>query len=135
MANKIPRGIRNNNPGNIRYTGTEWRGLATPPSDGAFCIFTHPAFGIRALGMVLRNYNRYHGIRTIKRIIARFAPSSENNTAAYVQSVCKAAGFDDSLQLDLENEAVLLSLIKAIIKHENGRQPYTDAELLEGIRC
>lgn len=135
MANKQPRGIRNNNPGNIRYTGTAWRGLATPPSDGAFCIFTHSMFGLRALAVLLRNYNRYHGIRTIKRIIARFAPDTENNTAAYILSICKATGFDDSAQLDLEDETVLLPLMKAIIKHENGKQPYTDEQILEGIKC
>lgn len=135
MAKHIPRGIRNNNPGNIRYNGIEWKGLANPPSDGAFCIFITPLFGLRALGMVLRNYNRYYGIRTIKRIIERFAPSTENNTAAYINSVCKATGYGDSEQLDLENNAVLVPLMKAIIKHENGKQPYTDEQIEMGLKC
>ena len=135
MANKTPRGIRNNNPGNIRYAGTAWKGLATPPTDGAFCVFTHRQYGLRALALLLRNYNRYYGIRTIKSIISRFAPSSENNTTAYIESVCKATGFNDYEQLDLEKEAVLLPLMKAIIKHENGQQPYTDEQILEGIKC
>ncbi|MFV0627299.1 MAG: structural protein [Alphaproteobacteria bacterium] len=136
MTNKkIPRGIRNNNPGNIRYNGIAWKGLETPPTDGAFCIFTHPEFGLRALAKLLRNYNRYYGIRTIKSIINRFAPDTENNTTAYIQSVCKATGFTDCQQLDLESEKVLLPLIKAIIKHENGQQPYSDQQILEGIKC
>lgn len=136
MTNKkIPRGIRNNNPGNIRYNGTAWKGLATPPTDGAFCIFTHTEFGLRALAKLLRNYNRYYGIRTIKSIINRFAPDTENNTTAYVQSVCKATGFADYQQLDLEVESVLLPLMKAIIKHENGQQPYSDQQILESIKC
>lgn len=136
MANKpTPRGIRNNNPGNIRYNGTAWKGLATPPTDGAFCIFTSAKFGIRALATLLRNYNRFYGIRTIKSIITRFAPDTENNTAAYIASVCKATGFTDYAQLDLESADVLLPLIKAIIKHENGQQPYTDEQILEGIKC
>lgn len=135
MANKAPRGIRNNNPGNIRYTGTVWKGLATPPTDGAFCVFTHPKYGLRALVLLLRNYNRYYDIRTIKSIINRFAPSSENNTTAYIESVCKATSFNDYEQLDLEKEAVLLPLMKAIIKHENGQQPYTDEQILEGMKC
>ncbi|MDD4556520.1 MAG: structural protein [Alphaproteobacteria bacterium] len=136
MTNKkIPRGIRNNNPGNIRYNGTAWKGLATPPTDGAFCIFTHPEFGLRALAKLLRNYNRYYGIRTIKSIINRFAPDTENNTTAYIQSVCKATGFADYQQLDLEVESVLLPLMKAIIKHENGQQPYSDQQILESIKC
>jgi hypothetical protein len=105
------------------------------PTDGAFCVFTHPQYGLRALAMLLRNYNRYYGIRTVKSIINCFAPSSENNTAAYIESVCKATGFNDYEQLNLEKEAVLLPLMKAIIKHENGQQPYSDEQILEGIKC
>ena len=135
MTKQLPRGIRNNNPGNIRYTGTAWKGLATPPSDGAFCIFTMPQYGIRALAVLLRNYNRYYGIRTITSIINRFAPSVENNTTAYIQSVCKATGFGESEQLDLESDAVIIPLMKAIIRHENGQQPYTDEQLETGLKC
>jgi hypothetical protein len=134
MANK-PRGIRNNNPGNIRHNGIAWKGLAEPPSDGAFCIFTIPQYGIRALAILLRNYNRNYGIRTIKSIIARFAPSAENNTAAYIQSVCQAMGCDDSEQLELEKDEVLVALMKAIIRHENGQQPYTDEQFEAGLKC
>ena len=136
MANKeAPRGIRNNNPGNIRHTKTDWKGLANPPSDGAFCVFIAPQYGIRALSVLLRNYSRYYGIRTIKNIIARFAPATENQTDAYIRSVCKATGFDDSEQLDLEQDAVVIALMKAIIKHENGQQPYTDEQLQAGLQC
>lgn len=134
MTNK-PRGIRNNNPGNIRYTGTAWQGLATPPSDGAFCIFTEAKYGLRALAILLRNYKRYYGICTVASIINRYAPSVENNTRSYIQSVCKATGFSESEQLDTESAVVLLPLIKAIVKHENGQQPYTDEQILEGIKC
>lgn len=131
---KVPRGIRNNNPGNIRYNGIGWQGLAIPPTDGAFCVFTHPFYGLRALAKLLRNYYRFYGIRSIKRIIARFAPSAENDTSAYIQSVSKATGFDESLQLDLESEDVMLALMKAIINHENGCQPYSDEQILDGIK-
>jgi hypothetical protein len=134
MSN-TPRGLRNNNPGNIRYNGIEWQGLAKPPSDGAFCVFTAPQFGIRALGKLMRNYHFYYGIRSIRGIITRFAPDTENNTASYIQSVCKATGFDESEQLDVENDDVLLALMKAIIKHENGRQPYSDEDLRMGLTC
>jgi len=135
MANDTPRGIRNNNPGNIRYNGTDWKGLADPPSDGAFCIFADAKFGIRALATILRNYKRKYGICTIAGIISRFAPATENNTAAYIQSVCRACGCAADAPLDTESEAVLLPLVKAIIKHENGQQPYTDEQIKEGLRC
>lgn len=135
MANKQPRGIRNNNPGNIRHTGAVWKGLATPSSDGAFCIFTEAKWGIRALAMVLRNYKRKYGICSVSGIINRFAPSTENDTAAYIRSVCTAVGCDADARLDTENEAVLLPLVKAIIRHENGKQPYSDEQILESFKC
>jgi hypothetical protein len=135
MANDKPRGIRNNNPGNIRYNGTEWLGLANPSTDGAFCIFTEPTFGIRALAMILRNYKRKYDICTIEGIINRFAPSTENDTKAYIQSVCAACGRGADEPLDTENEVILRLLIKAIIKHENGQQPYTDEQIKAGLRC
>ena len=130
-----PRGIRNNNPGNIRYTGTAWQGLATPPSDGAFCVFCEPHFGLRALVKLLRNYNRYYALRTIHSIINRFAPSTENNTTAYIASVARATKFDAHTQLDLESGDVVFALVKAIIKHENGTNPYTDEEIRKAIEC
>lgn len=135
MENKTPRGIRNNNPGNLRYNGIGWLGLANPPSDGSFCIFTEPKFGLRALAMLLRNYKRKHGIDTIAGIINRFAPSVENNTAAYIAHVCKVLCCEADTPLDVESEAILLPLIKAIVRHENGQQPYTDEQIVEGIRC
>lgn len=131
----IPRGIRNNNPGNIKYTGIAWKGLAKTPSDGVFCIFTDARYGIRALAKLLRNYNRYYGIRTLQSIIKRYAPATENQTEAYIKSVAKNTGYDPHTQLDLENEVVLVNVIKAIIKHENGQQPYTDQEIQDGLKC
>ena len=133
--NPLPRGIRNNNPGNIRYNGIEWLGLSTPPSDGAFCVFTEAKFGIRALAVLFRNYKNNYGINTISGIINRFAPSTENDTAAYVAQVCKALGCAANTPLDTESEAVLLPLVKAIIRHENGQQPYTDEQIKEGLNA
>jgi hypothetical protein len=127
--------LRNNNPGNIRYNGIEWKGLATPPSDGSFCIFTAPRYGIRALATILRTYKRKYSICSVSGIINRFAPSTENDTASYIRSVCLAIGCGADAPLDTENEAVLLPLVKAVIKHENGKQPYTDEQILEGIKC
>ena len=135
MKKQEPRGIRNNNPGNIKYTGTAWLGLANPPHDGTFCVFTDARFGLRALAKVLRNYNRYYGIRTIYRIIKRFAPATENQTDAYIKSVAASTGYDPHTQLNLESNAVLVKLMKAIIKHENGKQPYTDEEIEAAIQC
>ncbi|MDR0967520.1 MAG: hypothetical protein LBL75_01665 [Rickettsiales bacterium] len=132
---KTPRGIRNNNPGNIRYNGIAWQGLANPPSDGEFCIFREAHFGIRALAKLLRNYNKYYGLRTISGIIRRYAPDTENNTDAYIASVSRSMAVDAHFQMDLDNTDTMLELVKAIIKHENGRCEYKDDEITKAITC
>jgi len=135
MNKQEPRGIRNNNPGNIKHTGIAWLGLANPPHDGTFCVFIAPKYGLRALAKVLRNYNRYYGIRTIYGIVNRFAPSTENQTEAYIKSVANSTGYDPHTQLDLEDDNVLMNLMMAIIKHENGKQPYLPEDIKAAIQC
>lgn len=94
----IPRGIRNNNPLNIRI-GNKWKGLKTPNTDGAFDQFISVQWGYRAAFIILRNYINKHKCNTVRKIISRFAPSSENNTAAYIKTVCKKTGFQPDQEL------------------------------------
>ena len=137
-----PRGIRNNNPGNIRW-GDNWQGLVPQGqrSDKDFCQFTESKWGIRALVKVLLNYRKRpgmpgvgaSGIDTVREIISRWAPPNENDTEAYIQSVAKACGVQPNAAIDLTDKQLMLKMVKAIITHENGVQPYTDAILLTGI--
>jgi hypothetical protein len=128
--NALPRGIRNRNPGNIRRSGDRWKGLAPLQSDPAFFVFETPLWGIRAMAVILRNYQRRHGLKSLARIIGRWAPASENDTAAYVAAVSKAMHVRPRAQLDLNDAASLSALIAAIIRHENGHQPY-DLETID----
>ncbi|VVS91067.1 structural protein [Desulfoluna spongiiphila] len=125
------RGIRNNNPGNIRH-GDDWDGLAKVQPDPAFCLFKTPEYGIRAMARVLTNYQRRHGIKTVRGIITRWAPPSENDTAAYVDHVAQVLGVDPDEPLVVTE--VLPRLISVIIKHENGQMPYSDDQIATGIR-
>ena len=135
MNDNIPRGIRNNNPGNIRHnSNNRWVGLSPCQNDKDFCVFIAPRYGIRALAIILRNYQVKYGLKTVKDIINRYAPSVENNTNSYVKSVCQFLGITDTTPIDVGEECVMLCLLKAIIRHENGIQPYSNEELLEGIR-
>jgi len=122
-----PRGIRNNNPGNIRYDGTRWRGLRG--DDGAYCVFDTPENGIRAMAKILKTYQR-KGFVTIRQIINRWAPTSENNTDAYINSVSSRLGIGPDVELSVKNWP---GLITAIIFHENGQQPYSVDQVLAGI--
>lgn len=119
------RGIRNNNPGNIRW-GDEWKGLVPEAqrTDKSFCQFKAPEFGIRAMIIILRNYQSKYGLKTITGIIKRWAPPNENDTQAYIRSVAQATGADADKPIDLTDSRKLLPLLQAIIKHENGTQPY-----------
>lgn len=133
MTTRTPRGIRNHNPGNIRRTSDPWQGLAVPQTDREFFTFKTAIYGIRALARVLINYQDEHKLRTIRQIICRWAPAKENDTAAYVASVEKATGFEADRPLDMHKFAHLEPVVKAIIHHENGQQPYTDAEITKAL--
>ena len=122
--NALPRGVRNCNPGNIRRSGDRWKGLAPVQPDPAFFVFETPLWGIRAMAVILRNYQKRLGLKSLAQIIGRWAPAGENDTAGYVAAVGKAMGADPRAPLDLGNGATLRALIAAIIRHENGLQPY-----------
>lgn len=127
-----PRGERNNNPGNIRLGATRWQGQIDG-TDPAFVTFATPQDGIRALAKLLRNYQTIHGLRTVRAIIARYAPASENNTAAYVGAVAAALGVSPDAPIDLNNDATLQQLVAAIIAHENGRNVYAADTIAAGV--
>ena len=80
---KLPRGIRNKNPGNIKL-GTDWDGLASDQTDPTFCIFDEAVMGIRALMKILLTYRFTHKKTSVDDIISRWAPPSENDTNAYI---------------------------------------------------
>lgn len=134
MKEQLPRGIRNNNPGNIRH-GDNWQGLNPNGRniDSAFCVFESPVFGIRALAKVLINYKKIHGLNTVRQIVSRYAPPNENQTAAYIQTVAKQLEVYPDTKIDIEERGVLTVFIKAVIRMENGIQPYSDEVIQEGI--
>ncbi|EDJ1565827.1 hypothetical protein GE932_07920 [Salmonella enterica] len=127
-----PRGVRNNNPGNLEASSSNpWVGQTG--SDGRFAKFETPEHGIRALGRNLISYQR-QGIDTVGEIINRWAPPSDNNdTTAYIRAVCAQLGVTANQPLDASNPDTLQALCAAIIKHENGTQPYSPDQLSTGV--
>ncbi|OCA55154.1 structural protein [Photorhabdus namnaonensis] len=124
----MTRGIRNNNPGNIRW-GDDWKGLVpeSQRTDKSFCQFVSPEYGIRPMVKVIRNYNSKYGINTVSGIIKRWAPPNENNTDAYISHVCKDTEVTCDQVVDVFNKEFMTKLIKSIIVMENGSQPYSNA--------
>jgi hypothetical protein len=127
-----PRGVRNNNPGNIDWIenpSKRWRGMVrkeSPEEGGRFAIFDSPANGVRAIAQELLLDER-RGIRTIAGLISAWAPPGENNTPAYVRAVARAVGVEPDDSIDVRS--YLPRLVASIIHHENGIQPYSADDL------
>lgn len=115
----LTRGIRNNNPLNIRI-GNEWKGEVDFPTDKEFEQFTSMLWGLRAGFILLRRYIcRYH-LDTISEIISRWAPSSENNTRAYINTVCERVGCSAHEKISFEDKDKMVRLVDAMVLVECG---------------
>jgi len=126
------RGLRNNNAGNIEL-GDSWLGRVSDDkqTDDRFVQFVSPEYGIRAIAKILDSYKR-RGVLSIRQILSTYAPSFENNVDAYVNSVTSSTGFSQN-HIPIKGAGDYLPLIKAIIKHENGFNPYSDRLINDGI--
>lgn len=138
VVTNLPKGLRNNNPGNIRTSRDDWEGLADKHDDGEFFIFENPFWGIRALARILINYRARHGIDTIREVIDRYSPqagdfpgNTEATHTAYISNVSKATGIGPDQRFVID--AALHVLIPAIIRHEIGFNPFTDALISRSI--
>ncbi|HDZ3463817.1 TPA: structural protein [Pseudomonas aeruginosa] len=124
MRSNPPRGIRNFNPGNIRHAkGTRWQGMSANQNDSAFVQFTGPQWGIRAIARTLITYQDKHALRTIRQIISRWAPPSENNTESYIRQVAARVGAAPDARIDVYDYRTMRTLVEAIVRHENGPGP------------
>lgn len=140
MTTLPPRAVRNQNPGNIEANSIPWKGLADitemtfdQRKEQRFCVFTGAVWGFRALAVLIRNYRDRYGLITVHDIISRFAPSNENNTAAYIKSVCDAVGTEPNKPLNLDDAITLQSLCRAIAVHESGGWLFQTPDLEKGV--
>lgn len=148
MRSNSPRGIRNYNPGNIdRRDDVRWQGQANDQSgDPRFVVFNGPRWGIRAIARVLITYQDKRRakdgsrIDSVREIVERWAPASENETGAYAQAVASALGIGpDDESVDVYHYDTMRALTLAIIRHENGPGPlpgsqwYGEAIIADGL--
>ncbi len=129
----LPRGIRNNNPGNIERTRDQWRGMAAQQTDPRYVVFTEAKYGFRAMTRILRNYQR-RGLTTIRTIISTWAPESENHTENYITFVADFLKISPDSELNLEQH--LPALLRAISTFENGREfsnYYSNNTIKQGV--
>lgn len=119
----LPRGMRNNNPGNIRTGPIRWRGKIpveeNTDTNKEFEQFIDYPHGIRAMIKVIQTYQR-DGLRTISEIINRYAPPIENATDVYVSTVANETGLNKDAPFSF-NKNDLQKLVIAMTAVENGR--------------
>ena len=125
----MTRGIRNNNPLNIRrVAGTKWKGQAAEQKDKEFVQFESLAWGLRAAFCILDTYRRKYKAVCVEDIINRWAPPSENATSEYIRTVCRLTGFGGKERLR-EQQWLLLVQVMALVE---SKMCLSDAELIRG---
>lgn len=120
MKTQKPRGLRNNNPGNIRKNNITYQGEVVPSKDEAFKQFTTMVYGYRAMFVVLHTYQRKYGINTISDMIIRYAPAIENHTTEYIRAVSEASGVPATSHITTTNADVMIPIVAAMSRVENG---------------
>jgi len=125
-----PRGIRNNNPGNLIYTNIKWNGKLPKEQnkDRRFEMFISPEYGVRAMIKDLK-HDIEKGKNTVPALIEEYAPKFENNTAAYINTVCKDLKVNKTAKL-LPTKNTLRLLVLSITRVENGGN-YVSTELFD----
>lgn len=140
LADKRPRGVRNNNPGNIRHSSANWQGKAVEQPDKAFVTFKEPRHGIRAMAVTLITYFDKRkaadgtAIDTIEDVVKRWAPPNENDTLSYIRAVDRSHPKALDEELDLHDYDDLYPLVVALIAHENAGYKYPKAVVDAGLR-
>lgn len=118
-----PRGIRNNNPLNIRVSSTKWVGKCLGNTDGAFEQFQTLEYGLRAAIINIRTYIKRDHVDMIRTIISKWAPESDgNNVSAYVSVVCKKANLEPSTRVRLNDKNIICRLVWAMAYVECGEE-------------
>ncbi|MDR0954532.1 MAG: structural protein P5 [Rikenellaceae bacterium] len=116
----MSRGLRNNNPGNIRQSAVRYQGEIIPSTDTAFKQFKTVVWGYRALFMLLHTYQKKHGLNTLNGMIRRYAPPVENDTNGYVRAVCTRSGIAAERVINTLDGHTMIPVACAMSRVENG---------------
>ena len=135
----LPRGIRNNNPLNIRRTAKDqWQGLRAQQTDASFCQFESLDYGWRAAFYLLtRTYYHKYRLFTIRAIINKWAPPQENLTATYIQNVSRLTGIppDEPIGIPSDQPERWIAVGVAMAIQENGTDSLDYFAMLRGWGC
>jgi hypothetical protein len=127
----VSNGFGINNPLNIRYLSSNAFNGQVGNHDG-YGQYDTLQNGVRAGGLELDSYYR-RGLNTISKIVSTWAPSSENNTVAYVNDVSQRMGVAPTEPLSWPEDKV--DLIQAMAFHENGYNDMSDQFVSESVNA
>ena len=116
----MSRGLRNCNPGNIRQSRSNFKGEVRPSRDSAFKQFESMAYGYRAMFVLLNSYHKRYGLTTIREMISRWAPPTENFTEGYIRFVSERSGISADAEVDSRSERDMVPIVAAMSEIENG---------------
>lgn len=133
---KTPRGLRNNNPCNIRRSSQQWKGKITDPSscpavcptgklDTDFEQFTDLKWGVRAALVILRTYTTKYHLNTVPAIIRRWAPPTENSVDHYISFVCGFGQLTPRQHIKFEHRGAICRLVWSMAIYECGTYPFS----------
>lgn len=118
----MSRGLRNCNPGNIRSSRVKYRGEVQPSRDREFKEFQSMAYGYRAMFVLLDTYRRRYGLTTIRQMINRYAPPTENFTEGYIRFIVQHTGIGADEVVDTRNQSDMIPIVAAMSEIENGER-------------
>lgn len=95
-----------NNPGSVTVDGRNFAAYATPRD------------GLKAVMGCLASYHK-NGKKSVRAMINRYAPPSENDTEAYVRHVTRTTGLDPDRDVDIGDARVLAAITGAILEREH----------------
>ena len=116
----MSRGLTNCNPGNIRQSKTRYKGERRPSRDSEFKEFESIAYGYRAMFVLLDTYSRRYGLCTIRQMLNRYAPPSENFTEGYIRFVSAKTGIAPDEIVNSRAARDMVPIVAAMSQIENG---------------
>lgn len=129
----MSRGLRNCNPGNIRQSSVRYEGEIQPSHDAEFKEFSSMEYGYRAMFVLLDSYRSKYGLCTIREMLNRYAPPTENFTEGYVRFVSTRTGIAPDEIVNTRTARDMIPIVSAMSQIENGI-PANLSDVEEGWR-
>lgn len=119
MGSNQTRGVRNNNPLNLRISNNAWKNKIplSQNTDKSFEQFTSMEWGLRAALINMRTQIT-RGHNTIRKLISVWAPTNENDTENYIKFVSLHSNITENARLKFEKHQ-LREVVRSMVRIES----------------